>query len=293
LRPYSEAWIASTRGAVALLNGHWEQAEHHNRVAEEAFRTQCTGVAWETALVRQNTRWALCFLGRLSEVGQQVASALRDARERDDLFATIGARSGFPNIVWLVNDDVERARRETIEAIARWSQAGFHLQHLFDLIAQVNVDLYMQDGQAAHTRVEAAWPKLAKSGLLTVRFNRVLAFDMRARAALACAQKGAAPESARLRSAARADAKRLRKERQGWAEALADNLDACAAEGGAIETVWSAVAERFEACKMALHAAAARAQLSQERRAQAHQWLEAQGTKRPERLLGIFTPVGR
>jgi hypothetical protein len=178
----------------------------------------------------------------------------------------MSARSGFPNVVWLAQDDVARARREADDAIAQWSQRGFHLQHLLDLFAQVQIELYAGDGEAAIRRVSEKWRAIERSGLLRVRLNRILALDLRARAAIAGALAIAANRR-RFLDLAAADARALARIGTwglGLSHLLSGQIATIAAAPEAGGMLESAVT-LLDAYEMPLHAAAARAMLASAR----------------------------
>jgi hypothetical protein len=245
-------------------------------------------------------RWALCFLGRLRELANEVRREVEIARERGDLYGVMTCCSGFPNVVWLLEDDVEGARREASEAIGRWSQSGFHLQHLFDLYAQTNIDLYEAKGRQAYERISAAWPTMQRAGLLKVEVNRGLMHELRARAALAAARDDGAQRATRV-SVARRDAEQLRRVERGWTRGSAAFVEA---QAGLLDNPRDARARRlledalsaFVEGDMAMHAAVARvglASLKGERQAaleDAGCWFRTEGVKQPERMIAMLAP---
>jgi hypothetical protein len=261
--PYTEAWTEAVSSAVAYLQGRWSSALTLATRAEALLRDGCPGASWEIDSVQQIVRWSLCYLGRIDELTLVVERGLRDASDRGDLYATMSARSGFPNVVWLAKNDVARATREADDAIRSWSQKGFHLQHLFDLFARVQIDLYAGDGEAALRRVSEKWPSIERSGLLRVELNRILALDLRARAAIACGLTGTG-ERRRLMTLAATDARALARSRswgRGLAQLLNGQIAVFTGASNARDFLQSAVSVLDE-CEMPLHAAAARATLA-------------------------------
>lgn len=217
------AWLEGVAGAVAYLQGRWQEAYERSKRAEELYLTRCRGVSWEIDSTQNVIRWSLCFLAKMNELETSVDEGLREAAERGDLFASMSARSGFPNVVWLARDDVETARKQASEGIENWSQEGFHLQHLFDLFAQTQIDLYERRAEVAWERVAAKWEKLEESGLLRVSINLGLALDLRARAAIALAVTQSSKRRELLRIA-ESDAKRLLKKGAPWTHGLAHSI---------------------------------------------------------------------
>jgi hypothetical protein len=295
---YTEAWNESASAAVAYLQGRWCSAFALATTADAMFRERCPGASWEIDSMQQIMRWSLCYLGRIEELARLLQPGLREASERSDRFATMSARSGFPNVVWLAQDDVARARSEADDAIAQWSQSGFHLQHLLDLFAQVQIDLYAGDGEAAIRRVSEKWRAIERSGLLRVALNRILALDLRARAAIAAAL-GAGGNRRRLINLAAADARALARSGTwglGLAELLNGQIARVTGAPGAADLLQSAVTslERYE---MPLHAAAARATravfLNDQQALALAQARIRQQARDVERLLAMLAPASR
>src|SRR5262249_46212474 len=128
--------------------------------------------------------------------------------------------------VRLAADEPQRARAELADVMDKWSQQGFHVQHMNRLFDEAQIDLYLGDGEAAWRRLADNWPALKQSPLLRVQQIRIVMLALRARCALALA--GGKDSASRLRSAER-DARSLRRERVPWANALAHLLDAAIA----------------------------------------------------------------
>ena len=256
--PYLHALVELISGSVALRQGRWPDAYAHHRHAEEQFRANCLGVTWELGTIRLVVGTSLFYSGRLRELSQEVEKSVQDARQRGDLYAQMCTQLGVLNVVRLLRDDVEGARRQ-MEVISKWSQKGFHLPHFFHYYSQVQADLYVGDCSKAFERIVATWPRITRSGLLRLQLSRIMMFDLRARSALAKTLQ-AEVDCAKLRRLVRADAKRLRKERVGWATALATLLEAqlqAQDTGEAIE-LFDKAARAFLKVHMPMHAGAAR-----------------------------------
>jgi serine/threonine protein kinase/tetratricopeptide (TPR) repeat protein len=301
-RAYADGIIAMSKGAVALLQGKWRSAHELGTLAEAIFRARCTGVTREIAGVRQNLLWPLAYLGRLRNLAGEVHRTVRTALDRGDLFAAMGARSGFPNIVWLMDDAPDLAREQATMAIASWSQSGVHLQHLFDLFAQVQIDLYIGDAQRAGERIAEARPRLRRSGLLRCQLNRILFHELGARAALA--QGAATPGAAESHLAAVRDHVRtLTRQRVPWAAAHAELLRAqLALLQGQDETALAALDTAhasYREADMFLHATAAQAaagflrggSTGQAELDAAVDFLRREAVRLPARLIAVLLPA--
>lgn len=139
---------------------------------------------------------------RFNQPARRVPLAIREAEERGDCYLATNLRSYYTNAHWLVQGDVEGARREAALAIERWSKAGFHLQHMHDMVAQAHIALYEGAHREAHRVLAGRWPALEASLSLRMQTARVHMVHLRARTALASA--GRAPRPAELPRAPRA-----------------------------------------------------------------------------------------
>ena len=182
-RPYLDAFFELLSGSVAFFQGRWPGALAHHQRAREEFHANCTGITWELNTIRLVAGIALFFHGRLGDLSREVNKAVQEGRQRGDFYARL-CTLGVPNVVWLMEDDVEGARRN-MEIISEWSQKGFHIPHLFYHYSQVQADLYVGDWSQAFQRLVSIWPRVTSSGLLRLEIIRVLMLDLRARTALA------------------------------------------------------------------------------------------------------------
>lgn len=259
--PYTLALLELSRGVGALLLGDWSASRAHCEGAERILRDRCTGALWELDTGQIFHTWACFYGGRIPTIARRVPELLRSAQERGDRYLATGMRTGPPNVMWLANDAPDTARDEIDEAMRQWSKQGFHLQHLWELVARVHIDLYCGHGAAAWERMGRAWPGLRSSFLLTVQLPRVQARYMRACSALMVAAQQPRHRVSMI-TRARSDARKLALERTFWSDPLADLVYGCAA---AVEGKHDAAlgytdraAVRFDTAGMPLHAAAAR-----------------------------------
>ena len=255
---------------------------------------------WELSTAHRFALWPLMFLGEVAEIGRRLPAQIKEARERDDLYAVTNLSLVIRTFVRLADDEPERARRELRQVMDEWSQQGFHVQHMNRLFDEVQIDLYQGEGSAAWERVTAQWPALARSYLLRVQQVRIFLLHLRARAALAAASAVAEPGP--LLSAAERDARLLWRERIAWAEALAQLVRAGVAMGrhdaGGARQLLEGATGRLEAAGLRLHAAAARRRLGEQvagsegRRLveQADAWMEGQNVRRPDRMTALLAP---
>jgi hypothetical protein len=299
-QPYPAAMVALAKGIADALEGRWQSALSLCDQAEDIFRTHCTGVMWELSTAHRFALWPLMFLGEVAELRRRLPALIKEARERNDLYAVTNLSLVIRTFVRLADDESERARRELRQVIDEWSQQGFHVQHMNRLFDEAQIDLYQGDGSAAWERVTAQWPALARSSLLRVQQVRIFLLHLRARAALAAVPAAADPR--RLLHAAERDARLLWRERIPWAEALAQLVRAGIAMGrhdaGGARQLLEDAASRLEAAGLRLHAAAARRRLEEQvagsegRRlvGQADAWMKGQNVRRPDRMTALLAP---
>ena len=216
--PRTRALAIGTAGFVRTTQGRWPEARALLEESIALLRDHCTGVAWEIATVRTNLLFSMAAMGDIPSLIARGLPAVAEAEERGDLFAVTTLRTGPLLSVSLTYDDPVRARVEIDEAMARWSQRTFHLQHHYALIARLTIDLYARETDVALNRMREAWPGLERSYLLRVQVTRVMAEAVRARVLLARALDSSDP--ALLREAERV-ARAMSREGLNWASGYA------------------------------------------------------------------------
>jgi len=162
---------------------------------------------------------------------------------------------------WLAQGSPELAEQDSGEALARWSQQGFHLQHYNHLLTMAQCALYRGDAPAALARMTETWPLLQRSMLLRIQALRAEIWHARGRALLGSLGSRSDATEAEVLSVS----KRLEAEQMPWTIPLAGllvagmhhrrkDLDAARSE-------LERAAAGFEAVDMHLYANAARARL--------------------------------
>lgn len=299
--PHALGVVALGTGVAAFLEGSWRRAQEFCDQAEGTFRDHCTGVAWELNTARSISLWALFFMGEVLQLKRRIPALLREAHERGNLYAATNFATLAGHLLWLADDDPEGARRDLGEVMGRWSQQGFHIQHVTSLIAQTQIDLYRGDGLTARDRLTARWPALAGSLLLRIlQIVRIIMFALRARSALALAAT-AADSGPLLRDAER-DARVLERENVPWSAPLAQLLRAGIAarrgDSARAETLLTEAASGCDAVDMKLTAAAARRRLGEllggeegrKLTAAADSWMTGQAIQQPTRMAAMLAP---
>jgi hypothetical protein len=219
--PYARGVTLLMDGLIGHLIGEFGRSRERLEAAEKVLTQQCAGAVWELDTARQFLMEDLYYLGDLVSFQRLISTGLRQATDRGSLYAATNFRTGLANFVWLMRDDPARSRRETDEAIQRWSRRGFHVQHWYNLMAMAQTELYLGQGPKAYDLIRDRWPELRRSGVFHIQHTRIAALHLRARAALAAAQQSSNKQRARYLTAARRLIATLRRQPDAWAGALA------------------------------------------------------------------------
>jgi hypothetical protein len=194
----------------------------------------------------------------------------------------------------LASDDPEAARACVSTALERWSQEGFHLQHLTALFSETVIDLYDGRGESAWRRLSARWTAVQGSQMLRIQVIRILMHSFRARSALSAAI--AAKDPAPLLARAEKDARAIAREKVEWADPMACVLRAgIAGRAGnhpLAADLFAHSADGFEAAAMGSYAASARRRRGEllggpdGRRwiDESEEWMRGQGVRNPAKM---------
>ena len=285
-------------GVSAYLAGNWKKAAELCELAAEVLRDRCTGVAWELTIANRFMLSALLHQGEIAEVSRRVPRLLSAALDQGNLFAATDLRTRL-NLIWLAQDDPNKARAEVIEALKAWPHEGFHLQHYSSLHALVQNELYTGDAEVAWRHIEGQWPDLESSMLLRFQVLRIEATHLRARTALASAAVQGAPERLHLASKL---ARKIEKEDMPWARPFIGLVRGAIAhqrsQPDAAAALLAEAIKGFEIAEMRLFAAAARRRLGETRGgakgdalvAEADAWMANQGILKPELITRMLVP---
>jgi tetratricopeptide (TPR) repeat protein len=262
-KPHVLGVVACATGLVEYVFGNYRIARDYLERGNEYF-LDCIGAAWEISVTRLFALICLYYEGKLDELARRLPPILVEAEDHGDLFAATSIRVATQHVVLIAAGRADDARRSADEAMARWSQTGFQMQHRYALLSQVEVDLSEGKGAEAHARIEARWRDIESSLLLQIRQQRIDTFSARGRAAVAAACADGKP-SRRLLAAASRHARRIIKEDMAWSVAQGRLIQAAVAfalgkRERAVAELQAAI-DGFESTGMALHAAAARRRL--------------------------------
>lgn len=299
--PHAFGMVALANGLAGYLQGRFRVALDFCDRAEQTFRENCTGVAWELDTAHTFSLWSLTYLGELAELTRRRPKHLQEARERGDLYALTNFSTYIMSLDRLAADQPEEGREEMNEAMRQWTQRGFMVQHHNALLAETLIDLYLGKCDCAWRRITEVWPLYRRSLLLRVEQVHIDVLQSRGRCALAAATTAADPD-ALLRSAQQ-DAKRLERKKMPWSLALAQLILAgvAAAQGevrGAAARFKTA-AGQLDDVDMKLFAAAARRRRGEliggdegeALVAESVAWMESQGIQKPSRMCDMVVPA--
>jgi hypothetical protein len=246
------------------LEGRYAEGLRLTRAAEAALRERPIAVSSELAGAQLYALLSATFKGDLGELRARTPPVLREARSRGDLYTETSVRARFAHLVALADGDHELARDEIRAAMRAWSHAGWHLQHFFALVGEVQTDLYVGDGARALQRMKSGFPALQRALLTRIHHLKMEALYLRARSALALAERVAESERAELLAVSTRDANELAGMTYSG-EGIARLIHAGVAwlrgrEGRCVDLLESAIAE-LDAHGMELEGAAARDRL--------------------------------
>jgi hypothetical protein len=298
-RPYAQAMASLARGIAAALRGDWCEGQRRCDETENILRDSCIGALWELGTAHRFALWPLMLMGEVVEINHRLPRLLREARGRDDLYEETNLCLVIRTFVRLAADEAQRARSELAQVMEKWSQQGFHVQHMNRLIDEAQIDLYEGDADRAWHRLAEEWPVLQRSYLLHVQQIRIIMLDLRARCALA--RTGGEDSDSWLRLAER-DVRALRHEKVAWADALAQlRVAAITFRRGDVpraKDILQAAIAGFSATDMHLHAVVARYRLGQmlgnsqgqELVQQAEEWMNGQTIRNRARMTALLAP---
>jgi hypothetical protein len=298
--PHARGMVELVRGISSLLFGEWKAAQAALDQAEQLFRNHCTGVAWERDTGHNFALWALLQMGQLAELKRRWTVLFREAQERGDLYAVTTLSTSYMTMIKLAANEPPECERELEALLSRRTGDWFNLQHASAFESLFHLDLYRGHITRARERVNAVWPEYTRSMLLRIQTTRVQMHEIRARVAVATAERTSSP--AALLHQARKDAQRLEGEGQSWAMAHAHYVRAAIAACEedcvrAFEELRTA-ATLYVQAEMPLNAQIMRYRLGEvqtgdearELREEAERWMQGQGIASPARWAGMYAP---
>lgn len=298
--PRAQYLVTSAAGLIAFLRGNWIAARRALEHAEEIRPARDPSIILES---NRNTMMALTarhFAGDIRGLCARMPTVMSTARERGDRFTEAGVSGRLSHIYWLTLDQPSKAEEELRRVREVWSQSGYHFQHFYFFVSEIETDLYLGESARAWERLNEEWRKLAPSGVFRLQLMSLESFHLRGRCAVALAAGGL--DAKRLLRRASRDANRIERARMAWATPMAVLLRAGAASvQGDAERAGALLAQAekgFEAANMELYAAAARhclGMLIGGDRGQAlvesvDAWMAGQNIRNPARMAAMLSP---
>lgn len=257
--PYARGFTTLSKAICCFLVGNWARAREFARVAERVFEIRPAGAMWELASARTFGLWSKFYLGDIAAMRLHVSDFIQEAETRGDRYASTLHRTGLVAMIWLASDEPGEARHHVLEAETGWSRSTFDFQRYLNTLGHCLIDLYEGAPELAYRRITEIWPQLRRSLYLRVQNLRFEALYLRGIAAIGAAAAAGDP-STLLRDAEHC-ARRIERERAGWAQALAFILLGGVSElRGATPVAidhWQAAEAAARAHGMALFASAA------------------------------------
>ncbi|HEY6877143.1 MAG TPA: hypothetical protein VI299_03950, partial [Polyangiales bacterium] len=217
--PYLRAFAHYAVGVVDWGRGRWEEALLALDRAANAYRNDCTGVAWETLAAQLISLGCLSFLGRYDELSRRIARIADEAQARDDRL-TLQWIYAWQALSDTLRGDIVAAQQSIVSARDRLPDDRYTLPHLFVLIATSCACIHTGDGRGALSRIDREWPSIQRGQLLRLQVYRVLLHSMRASALLVTARNE--PDARReLHRRVHHDLTAMESEGVAWADALA------------------------------------------------------------------------
>jgi eukaryotic-like serine/threonine-protein kinase len=196
------SWVDGATVVVDSLLERDRRAAERGAAVEETLATlrgvgrgsvtQIVMGGWEMATVQQFRMLSLRVLGEYRQLRDVYQRWLRDAVERGDLYSETNLRRLF-NSIHLIDDDLERARRELRKTTWCPPEGRLHVQHYYELRATVEHALY--EGSAADhvPHFEARFQELKRSLLHRVTRLRADMYRLRSSVAVSAAASARDP----------------------------------------------------------------------------------------------------
>ena len=223
--PAALGWTHLAESFAGLHSGDWSRGIREADEAGRIFGENCRDVSWERATAQTCGLMARVGRGEFRELARLTPDLLADANRRGNLYAITTIQGWVTPQLQLAAGDPAGARRTTQEAAARWTQQGFHLQHVFAWDNGMYAYLYEGDGEGALAEAERPWAAVKSSLLFRVFLLRAWAVDARARSfllAAATSPRGRAESLAGVLKMARS----LDREGEVWTSSAAARLRA-------------------------------------------------------------------
>lgn len=224
--PYSQSMLLTSRGIAALLRGQWSTSlKCCDAAVKYLTGPDCYGKTWELNTARTFALWSLQYQGNLIELSRRQPELLRKAIESEDLFATLNFGTQVMAHLQLANDQPEESLRRLEQDQQRLSDSGFFIQHHNYVLAKTFTLLFKGQAAEALATIDGQWKNYRREFLSYIQQVRIDHRQVLTRALIAAAAAGVQRTENLVR--ARRLIVALRRERAGWATALATAFDVC------------------------------------------------------------------
>jgi len=294
----AQAFFRSNIGISHYCRGRWNASVRELDSVLLEFPAHRAGM---TSNVNVFCVCSLVYAGSIKELRRRLPRLITDAQDRSDLFVLAHMQASHPIVAWLAADDLDDARRNLRDGMARWPRLRFVIQHWQAMLAESQIALYAGDGASAYDRIVRELPPLRRSLLLQAQIIRGLTLFAHGRAAVASIETSPSLRKARLSEATRL-ARRLGREGMEWTTLLSSLLHAAIANArGDAEAAVAALRASIETARraeMSMHGAAATWQLGlllggdegARHVAQAEAAMNAEDIRAPERWSAMLIP---
>lgn len=185
LQAATELWTAATH----VFTGNWQAMADAAERAGTLFDTRCVGVSWERVMATGFAVWSLQFKGEMTACGEASEAALRDAQRRGDLYGQVLFRP-YLSLARLAAGDVVGARHHADRVATDWMKTPYTVPRFYAMWLQATCDLYVDDVDAAESRVQADLDDFRQAGGRRLPMWRVDMALLEARIGLASLRRG-------------------------------------------------------------------------------------------------------
>ena len=247
-------------GQARLFTGNWTEALEECEGGIKELQRKCKGSTWEQNFGKMGLLRALEELGLMSHCIERSTQFLTEAEGVGDLYATVTFMM-YAGYTYLAQDRPESARKMVTNAMKKWSQREFLVQHFYAQRLEAMCDIYEGNPLGAFEGVSQIWPKIKSSHMLRVAVTRVDALLLRARVTLAVLERSSTDKSRLLIKSCKGDIRTLKREKRQDVDACVALLESalCSLEGNeekAAQLSLTAI-DDFESCSMSLMSACA------------------------------------
>jgi eukaryotic-like serine/threonine-protein kinase len=190
--PYMAAFLIFGGAFLEYYEGKFRVAAQRFHEAEDRFK-EIAGAAWELSTSRIHRLRATDYQGAWEELRPLYNEYIHDAQRRDDRFAEQSLRRWF-NVLWLANDQPEKAGEDLDKNPWSAPAGGYHLQHFLEVRARVELAIYRGNAASADW-ARGALDDAAGSFLFRIQIARAISDWLRGRLALCQAVALGSPEN--------------------------------------------------------------------------------------------------